>query len=190
MPDPNYLATVYGKQGAGEIVIASGGQLTQEPGGIKNWQAGGLFYISGRASAYYSEHFGSMLDTSFLISVIKNSVGVFSVISLASTPMHYFFMGTTACSNASLQLPSANTLGGAIYIDVKPAASVTSLVVYASNGGTAGVSVITALGSAVSQINMCTGTNGDQNPFLLLICNAVGAWSVADYGYGTTVAVI
>ena len=189
MPDPNYQARVYGKQGAGETVIASGGQLTQESGGIQNWQAGGLFYIGSRAAAYYSENFGAMMDADFNLSYIMNSQGagsgVFSVISLGSTPMHYILYGPSIMTNASLQLPSANTLGGMLYIDAKRMQSAASLVVYASGGGISGVSITTALGSAVSSITMCVGANGNQNPYLIVVCNTLGVWSVADYSCGT-----
>jgi len=202
MADASYdhAAKVYKKQGATELVVADGGQITLESGaelelesgckvaiesggeiegasgGIGDFQSGFLFYFADTSSftadkLKYTLYSLNTRTTPWDESA-ANEISGGSVMTPAYG--YHILSLSTAVDGASWQLPTAN-VGAMMHIDGSGIVGNGSAILFASN--TAGVSVacVDTASVLLSSIILSAAAKID------LVCFTAGVWAIVDY---------
>jgi hypothetical protein len=174
MADTTYQTTVYEKHGGNEFVIASGGQITGESGGVMDVQDGFTFYFDKTANPVTAAKMKAAIAWGANFSVIGQGAAstVFSVSNLQNSCRVIFLSCTSTMVNGSVWLCSGAILGQMLDIVVRGGSCASGTVtVYVS-----GVSLVTPKGLDNSKIVM---TNSAASYAVArLICTSNGCWSV------------
>jgi hypothetical protein len=184
MSDETYGAGVYRKQGANELVVASGGTITIEEGG--SLDASGL--INGTPGAGFSggtgtviksavEKVGGIIRTSFLIDLtgLSSSTTDLDIIGTGANPA--YFGRITAAKNGTILTGRVTCLevptGGVTDIDLYSATEATG-VFDAGIGTLAETALLTQGGAWTLALTKAIGAVPAANEYLYLTGGAAG----------------
>jgi len=187
MADATYQPKVYHKQGGDVFVIASGGQLDGESGGIALLEDGFSFYFGGTAYQMRTMDLKAALAGIGVVSTY--AIASASAIELAESNIVY---GNTKIIRISMQ---SNLESCTIHLTSSPKAGMELWIIQAHINGTcaigsviiscSGVSLMNQMGSDHSRFHLINSTNSLGMAHLM--CFRDGEWSIVDTNSATAV---
>lgn len=179
MADSTYIPKTYDKQGGLARVIADGGKIEGESGGIFDAQSGFKFWLDSSDNEFTAAQLAGIINGNINNTVIANSAGVLSTPQLPSAHGYIILSLADAASNASAVMASGKA-GEVLTIIGRGGGSAASVYIAFSGGtgGLSGVSVIGTLSGSLSSIKM--HLSAASQPYLKLACFDDGTWAVID----------